>query len=136
MQWSRIGGTVVNDRVTPTQYTSPGGWAITHLPADHRPDRPWVVRRHGSEVAACHTLAIAKITAEDITNGETERARYEEQRAARVAELAGRPPLVHVNYPHEPGRLYDCPACEAACHCTPGDVECVYEGTHSGVAAP
>lgn len=36
----------------------------------------------------------------------------------------------HVNYPHEPGRLYDCPACEAQCHCTYGDEECVFEGTH------
>ena len=36
--------------------------------------------------------------------------------------------LTHVDYPHEPGRLYDCPACEAQCHC--GDLSrttpCVY----------
>jgi hypothetical protein len=38
----------------------------------------------------------------------------------------------HVNYPHEPGRLHDCPACEAACHCTPGTAECVFEGEHPG----
>jgi len=40
----------------------------------------------------------------------------------------------HVDYPHQPGRLYDCPACEAACHCTPGDAECVYSGQHNGLA--
>jgi hypothetical protein len=38
----------------------------------------------------------------------------------------------HVDYPHEPGRLHDCPACEVACHCTPGDAECVFEGEHNG----
>ena len=42
----------------------------------------------------------------------------------------------HVDYPHEPGRLYDCPACEARCHCTPGDAQCVYDGPHNGLAAP
>jgi hypothetical protein len=41
----------------------------------------------------------------------------------------------HADYPHEPGRLYGCPACEAACHCTPGDAECVYAGPHNGQAA-
>lgn len=41
----------------------------------------------------------------------------------------------HADYPHEPGRLYGCPACEAACHCTPGDAECVYGGPHNGLAA-
>lgn len=24
----------------------------------------------------------------------------------------------HVNYPHEPGTLYDCAACEDECNCT------------------
>jgi len=34
----------------------------------------------------------------------------------------------HVNYPHNPGYLHDCPACESRCYCTddPGHVECVY----------
>lgn len=38
----------------------------------------------------------------------------------------------HVNYPHEPGRLVDCPACEARCHCDPdpGTTACVYDGPH------
>lgn len=40
----------------------------------------------------------------------------------------------HVNYPHEPGYLYDCQACEARCHCTPGHAECVYGGEHDGTA--
>jgi hypothetical protein len=37
----------------------------------------------------------------------------------------------HAEYPHEPGRLYGCPACESRCHCTPGDAECVYDGPHT-----
>lgn len=39
----------------------------------------------------------------------------------------------HVNYPHEPGRLFDCGACEARCHCKAGEVECVFEGEHNGL---
>ena len=43
----------------------------------------------------------------------------------------------HVNYPHEPGRLYDCGACEASCHCGPGvaagtEIECVWLGHETG----
>lgn len=40
----------------------------------------------------------------------------------------------HADYPHEPGRLYDCPACEAKCHCTPGYTQCVFTGEHNGTA--
>lgn len=40
----------------------------------------------------------------------------------------------HADYPHEPGRLHDCPACEDHCHCTPGYTECVFEGDHNGLA--
>ena len=43
-------------------------------------------------------------------------------------------PARHVDYPHLPGRLYDCPACEAECHCTPGDAQCIYDGEHNGTA--
>jgi hypothetical protein len=32
----------------------------------------------------------------------------------------------HADYPHHPGYLYDCPACEAHCYCKPGDTECVH----------
>jgi hypothetical protein len=42
---------------------------------------------------------------------------------------------VHANYPHEPGRLYDCPACESTCHCKAGETECVHDGRHNGTAA-
>ena len=39
----------------------------------------------------------------------------------------------HVGYPHEPGRLCDCPACETSCHCGPGvargeGTECIWSG--------
>lgn len=43
--------------------------------------------------------------------------------------------LAHADYPHVPGYLYDCPACEASCHCSPGHTECVYDGDHNGTAA-
>ncbi|MBA2951418.1 hypothetical protein [Streptomyces himalayensis] len=32
----------------------------------------------------------------------------------------------HVDYPHEPGRLYDCPACESECHCIEEEEPCVH----------
>lgn len=37
----------------------------------------------------------------------------------------------HQDYPHEPGRLHGCQACEARCHCDPdpGTTACVYDGT-------
>lgn len=34
----------------------------------------------------------------------------------------------HDDYPHEPGRLPGCSACEDECHCTPDTAECVWEG--------
>jgi hypothetical protein len=39
----------------------------------------------------------------------------------------------HVDYPHEPGRLYDCDACAEACHCDPdpGTTACVFDGPHN-----
>lgn len=40
--------------------------------------------------------------------------------------------MKHSEYPHEPGQLYDCPACENRCHCTDGMAECVYSGDHNG----
>lgn len=38
------------------------------------------------------------------------------------------PVLAHSDYPHEPGRLYDCPACESQCLCTglQGHTQCVF----------
>lgn len=33
----------------------------------------------------------------------------------------------HVSYPHQPGYLMDCAACESRCHCEgTGNAECVY----------
>lgn len=34
----------------------------------------------------------------------------------------------HINYPHEPGYLIDCAACESKCHCIEGNAECVWSG--------
>lgn len=31
----------------------------------------------------------------------------------------------HSTYPHESGRLYDCPACESECFCAPNTAMCV-----------
>lgn len=34
----------------------------------------------------------------------------------------------HVDYPHEPGYLIGCPACEERCHCEgTGNALCVYQ---------
>jgi hypothetical protein len=37
--------------------------------------------------------------------------------------------IEHVGYPHSPGYLHDCPACEDKCHCCPGLAECVAHAT-------
>lgn len=36
--------------------------------------------------------------------------------------------MEHNTYPHEPGTLYDCEACESRCHCTaePGHNMCIF----------
>jgi len=41
----------------------------------------------------------------------------------------------HADYPHEPGRLHDCPACQVQCFCTGAvargeETPRVFEGTH------
>lgn len=36
----------------------------------------------------------------------------------------------HVDYPHHPGYLAGCDACERRCHCQPGAALCVYVGYH------
>lgn len=33
--------------------------------------------------------------------------------------------LTHADYPHNPGELYDCEACQSACHCQVIGVTCV-----------
>jgi hypothetical protein len=43
-----------------------------------------------------------------------------------AADTWQQPSVAHVDYPHEPGHLYDCPACEATCHCTPTSTQCVH----------
>ncbi len=43
-------------------------------------------------------------------------------------------PIAHNVYPHNVGYLFDCAACESACHCTAGHAECVYSGEHNGTA--
>lgn len=37
--------------------------------------------------------------------------------------------MKHADYPHTPGTLYDCPACESQCFCTEKGIDytpCVY----------
>jgi hypothetical protein len=34
--------------------------------------------------------------------------------------------MEHTDYPHFPGALYDCPACEAECFCDGTGFECVH----------
>lgn len=35
--------------------------------------------------------------------------------------------VLHSEYPHTPGYLYDCPGCESACYCTGTDyAPCVW----------
>jgi len=34
--------------------------------------------------------------------------------------------VAHADYPHEPGSLYDCQACEQRCHCRPNQTQCVH----------
>src|SRR5262249_38710914 len=38
-------------------------------------------------------------------------------------------PVEHADYPHEPGQLYQCLACESRCYCFSGDWQCVYCAT-------
>ena len=42
----------------------------------------------------------------------------------------------HASCPHEAGTLEDCPACEARCHCQPGQAECIYSGQHNRQRVP
>jgi len=49
----------------------------------------------------------------------------EAAQAWQAQQPASTEPVGHVDYPHEPGTLYDCPACEAACLCADGFV-CVH----------
>lgn len=56
--------------------------------------------------------------------------------------------MKHIDYPHTPGYLHECPACTAQCHCVMGCdkdcspsctghyAECVYEGEHTTKVGP
>lgn len=57
-----------------------------------------------------------------------------------LSEYEGTPlPMEHVNYPHEYGRLYDCPACESECWCDTVGIllgettECIFCASLSGI---
>lgn len=41
----------------------------------------------------------------------------------------------HADYPHEPGYLIGCPACESECHCDGYSAECVFDGEHNAKPA-
>ena len=51
-----------------------------------------------------------------------------------VDDIADEPAMPDADYPHTPGYLHDCAACESACHCAPGADECVFGGEHNDVA--
>lgn len=34
--------------------------------------------------------------------------------------------MEHVDYPHRPGTLYDCWACESECFCVDGSMPCLH----------
>ena len=38
--------------------------------------------------------------------------------------------VAHADYPHDPGTLHDCPACEAECFCANGHAPCVRCGDY------
>lgn len=50
--------------------------------------------------------------------------------------MTDRVEIQHVDYPHEPGYLPDCPACLAKCHCDEGNSLCVWEGHITFDACP
>jgi hypothetical protein len=54
--------------------------------------------------------------------------------AANAASLR---PVVHVDYPHQPGTLYDCPVCETRCFCDDSFVcvHCTLDADAAEVAA-
>lgn len=76
----------------------------------------------------CEALKAAeKVTACEITS-EIDCARRDCELHYMSAPLRLAPE--HVDYPHDAGYLFDCPACEARCHCAPGQAECVFSGPH------
>lgn len=55
--------------------------------------------------------------------------------ASEILKVWGGQIIMHAGYPHNPGYLHDCPACDAACHCSSrvpaSETECVFEGEHN-----
>ena len=88
--------------------------------------------RYGSTVVAFHPEGYAVYTDEAawFAGGE---ATHQDSTRPLDTVTAVLPWLTvqHANYPHEAGTLYDCPACEAACHCDPDSSECIYSGEHT-----
>jgi hypothetical protein len=52
--------------------------------------------------------------------------RYDSSDTGRVDGWSDMWAVKHIDYPHESGRLYDCPACEAQCHCVAEEEPCVH----------
>lgn len=106
---------------------------------DQEAAQAWMDSHHGG---ACDTSDLRDVTEPwDAEKGQRVRMvsthGYEERdgdgfgRGNWTASYVVTDALQHADYPHEPGTLYDCAACEARCHCTPDDAECIYSGTHA-----
>lgn len=87
-------------------------------------------RRYAPEATrflACEIAVKGMVVLDDKIKVKSARVLYEvDTDGARIP--------AHSDYPHEPGRLYDCPACEARCYCRPDFTECIYSGEHNGTA--
>lgn len=77
LRWSAHTAQHAEGPTEPLGYTAPGGWLILPLPrtvgdegTSPYPDRPWKLVRHGQLVEWCHTLRIAKHTANRMTTAE------------------------------------------------------------------
>lgn len=99
-------------------------------------DGPWLALTLSGVPLAARVFETSEAAAHYVERRDIEAV----ERRERLSILTPTQPIAvvetHVDYPHEPGRLYDCPACEAACHCTPGTTECVFEGEHTIVSEP
>lgn len=84
----------------------------------------------------------------EVTNGDgelltqegTNAWQFDQATARSLADRWGGEVIGHADYPHEPGYLIGCQACEGACHCGPGvqagtETECVFDGEHNSLLA-
>jgi hypothetical protein len=92
----------------------------------------WPAGKRFGELSPEQKIAVAKRAAAQLQD-ELQRNAAAISAAMDAAE-AGELDEPHADYPHEPGRLYDCPACESHCYCRPGETECVFSGPHNGLA--